>query len=45
MLAVEAKKGEGGQLTVSSQAVEEKVWIRVVDDGVGIPESKQASVF
>jgi PAS domain S-box-containing protein len=45
MLAVEAKKREGGRLTVSPRVMGEEVWVRVADDGMGIPERKQASVF
>ena len=43
--ALDAMKGEGGDLTISSSADDESVRIRVEDTGHGIPQANLARIF
>jgi signal transduction histidine kinase len=36
---------EGGTIEISSGALEDRVWIRVQDSGIGIPEADLPRVF
>jgi signal transduction histidine kinase len=45
MQAIEGKGAGGGEITLVSELVDEEIWVRVVDNGVGISEETKSLVF
>ncbi|KPJ49092.1 MAG: hypothetical protein AMJ41_03620 [candidate division Zixibacteria bacterium DG_27] len=45
MQAVESERREGGEVTFDSEVVGEETWVRVIDNGVGIPEENRPLIF
>lgn len=43
--AVDAFDGTGGRIVISTQGVRQTIFIRVQDDGKGIPKEKQVKIF
>ncbi len=45
MQAIESERREGGEVTFDSEVVGEETWVRVIDNGVGIPEEHKPLIF
>jgi signal transduction histidine kinase len=45
MQAIESKREGGGEVIFDSEVVGEETWVRVIDNGVGIPEEHKPLIF